>query len=133
MRIRIVLFLGVVLTALALPAQAEDWAWILSVPHAISGDGIYKVRILEIDGEAQKELIRYPVTPGHHLVRVRMLLQVDWDPELAEAPRGPGEKELELEVEARKTYLLAAKLDAEAPIEAQLDRSYWKPLVYRVD
>ena len=125
--------LGVFLSALAMPAQAADWAWLLSVPHAVSGEGIYKVRILEIDGEPQKELIRYPVAPGEHLVRVRMLLQVDWDPELAEAPRGPGVKELKLEVEAGKTYLLAAKLDAEAPIEAQLDRSYWKPLVYRAD
>lgn len=125
--------LVVLLTALSSPAQAENRAWILSVPHAISGEGIYKVRILEIDGVAQKELIRYPASPGEHLVKVRMLLEVDWDPELAEAPRGPGAKELKLEVEANRTYLLAAKFNAEAPIEAQLDRSYWKPIVYLVD
>lgn len=117
----------------AWPASAAEWGWLLSVPHARSGEHVYKVRILEIDGEAQKELLRYAVAPGHHKVRIEMMLEVEWEPEFAEAPRGPGWKELELDVVAGKTYQLAAKLDAEAPIEAQLDRSYWEPFVYRVD
>jgi hypothetical protein len=65
--------------------QAADWGWVLSVPHALSGDNVYKVRILEIDGEPQKELIRYAVPGGDHTVKVRMLLQVQWEPEFAEA------------------------------------------------
>jgi len=119
--------------ALIQPAHAADWAWILSVPHALSGENVYKVRIVEIDGEPQKELIRYAVPKGKHTVTVRMLLQVQWDPEFAEAPPGPGVKELELEVEPGRSYYLAAQVDPEAPVESQLDRSYWKPLVYRVE
>ena len=117
----------------AWPVSADDWAWLLSVPRAYSGDQVYKVRILEIDSAAQKELLRYAVTPGRHKVKVRMMLEVEWEPELAEAPRGPGWKELELDVVAGKTYQLAAKFNPDAPIEAQLDRSYWEPFVYRVD
>jgi hypothetical protein len=124
-------FLAVLLTAW--PVSAADWAWLLSVPRAYSGDQVYKVRILEIDSTAQKELLRYAVTPGRHKVKVQMMLEVEWEPELAEAPRGPGWKELELDVVAGKTYQLAAKLNPDAPIEAQLDRSYWEPFVYRVD
>jgi hypothetical protein len=127
------LFLTILLSGSALSAMAADWAWLLSVPHAISGEQVYKVRILEIDGQAQKELLRYAVPAGKHTIKVRMLLDVQWEPELAEAPRGPGWKELELEVTAGKTYLLAARFNPDAPIEAQLDRSYWEPVVYRVD
>jgi hypothetical protein len=133
MRTLVATLLFVAWLALAAPVTAADQAWILSVPHAISGEGVYKVRILEIDGAEQGDLIRYPVTAGRHVVRLRLLLDVEWDPDLAEAPRGPGWKELEVVVEPGKRYLLAARIDVEAPIEAQLDRSYWEPIVLRVD
>jgi hypothetical protein len=122
-----------ILIAPTQPAPAADWGWILSIPHARSGEQVYKVRILEIDGEAQKELLRYAVAPGRHTIKVSMMLDLQWEPELAEAPRGPGWKELEVEIVSGKTYQLAARLHANAPIEAQLDRSYWAPFVYRVD
>lgn len=115
------------------PLPAADWAWILSIPHARSTEHLYKVRVLEIDGKPQRELIRYAVPPGSHVVKVRLLLDVEWEPELAEAPRGPGVKELSFAAEEGKTYQLAAQVDEDAPIEAQLDRTYWEPLVYRVD
>jgi hypothetical protein len=119
--------------ALQVPSAAADQAWILSIPHAISGEGIYKVRILEIDGAHQDDLIRYPVAAGSHTIRLRLLLNVEWDPDLAEAPRGPGWKELVVMVEPGKRYQLAARVDLDAPIEAQLDQSYWEPFVFRVD
>jgi len=115
------------------PARAADWAWVLSVPHAVSGENVYKVRILEIDGEPQKELIRYAVPGGRHTIKVRMLLQVRWDPEFAEAPPGPGVKNLELELVPGRSYFLAARVDPRAPVESQLDQSYWEPFVYRTD
>jgi hypothetical protein len=119
--------------ALAVPVTAADPAWILSTPHAISGEGVYKVRILEIDGAEQNDLIRYPVAPGRHVVRLRMLLKVEWDPDLADAPRGTGWKELEVLVEPGKRYQLAARVNLDAPIEAQLDQSYWEPFIFKVD
>jgi hypothetical protein len=98
----------------------------------MSGEQVYKVRILEIDGEPQEELLRYAVPAGRHTFKVRMLLDVVWEPDLADAPRGPGSKELNLEVESGKSYLLAARVDVDAPIEAQLDRSYWEAFVYAI-
>ena len=133
MRIPTVIFSLLILLVPQQPALAADWGWILSIPHARSGEQVYKVRILEIDGEAQRELLRYALAPGRHTIKVSMMLNLQWEPELAEAPRGPGWKELEVEIVSGKTYQLAARLDANAPIEAQLDRSYWAPFVYRVD
>jgi hypothetical protein len=133
MRIPTVILSLLILLVPVQPAPAADWGWILSIPHAKSGEQVYKVRILEIDGEAQKELLRYAVAPGRHTIKVSMMLDLQWEPDLAEAPRGPGWKDLEVEIVSGKTYQLAARLDANAPIEAQLDRSYWAPFVYRVD
>lgn len=123
----------VFLTFAPSPVLPAEWAWLLSIPHALSGEQVYKVRILEIDGQPQKELIRYPVSPGAHTVTVQMLLDLEWEPDLTEGARRPPVKPFELEVEAGKTYLLAARVDIEAPAESQLDQSYWEPIVYRVD
>jgi hypothetical protein len=132
MKSPLALLLAFSLSFWAVPLMAAEPAWVLSIPHAVSSEHIYKVRILEIDGQAQTDAVRYAVPPGRHAVRVSMMLRVDWDPELAEAPRGPGAKELILELESGHTYMLAARFDADAPLEAQLDRSYWQPFVYRV-
>ena len=133
MRTLVATLLFIALQALATPLTAADQGWIQSVPHAISAEGIYKVRILEIDGAEQGDLIRYPLEAGRHTVRLRLLLAVEWEPDLAEAPRGPGWKELEVVVEPGKRYVLAARVDLEAPIESQLDQSYWEPFIFRVD
>lgn len=118
---------------LAAPARAQDWAWVMSIPYALSQEQIYKVRLLEIDGVPQNELIRYGVGPGRHTITVQMLLDVEWEPDLSDsAPQAPV-KQITLEVESGRTYLLAARVDIDAPIEAQLDQSYWEPFVYRED
>jgi hypothetical protein len=119
--------------ALASPSSfAAEWAWIMSIPHAMSGEQMYKVRILEIDGAAQKELIRYPLAGGSHAVRVELMLDLEWEPDLTESGPVPAVKQLALEVVTGKTYLLAGKVDVDAPAEAQLDQSYWEPVVYAV-
>jgi hypothetical protein len=124
--------LGIAL-ALASPlSSAADWAWVTSIPHALSGEQLYKVRILEIDGAAQKELIRYPLAGGSHTVKVELMLDLEWEPDLTESGPVPAVKQLALEVVSGKTYLLAGKVDVDAPAEAQLDQSYWEPIVYAV-
>ena len=125
--------LAIMLAAWAAPLPAAEQAWIMSIPHAVSPEHVYKVRIVGIDGQGQDEMLRYAVTPGRHIVRVRMLLDLAWDPDLAEAPPGPGEKDITVDAEAGRTYRLAARLHADAPVEAQLDRSYWEPFVYDTD
>lgn len=122
----------VLLACAALPCAAAEWAWVMSIPHALSGEQVYKVRILEIDGAAQKELIRYPLGPGEHAVTVELMLDLEWEPDLTEAGPVPAIKQLKLEAVAGRSYLLAGKVNVDAPAEAQLDQSYWEPVVYAV-
>ena len=117
------------------PAAADssaNWGWLLSIPSARSAEQLYKVRILAIDDEAQKELLRYAVAPGKHRIRAQLMLDMEWEPDLSESALKLPVKDLELEVEVGKTYLLAGKVDFSAPAESQLDQSYWEPIVYAV-
>jgi hypothetical protein len=126
--------LSVFLTlALTSPARAQDWSWVMSIPYAMSGEQIYKIRVLEIDGEPQKELLRYAVDAGERTITVQMMLDVEWEPDLSVSAPEPPIKQITLRIETGKTYLLAARVDIDAPVEAQLDQSYWQPFVYRVD
>ena len=124
--------LAALLACGALPGAAAEWAWVMSIPHALSGEHVYKVRILEIDGAAQQELIRYPLGPGEHSVTVELMLDLEWEPDLTEAGPVPAVKQLKLQAIAGKSYLLAGQVDVDAPVEAQLDQSYWEPGVYAV-
>lgn len=123
----------VALLTLAVPARGQGWGWVLSIPYALSQEQIYKVRLLDIDGAPQKELIRYAVAPGKHTFTVQMMLDIDWEPDLSASARQPPVKRITLDVERGRTYQLAARVDIDAPVEAQLDQSYWEPFVYRVD
>jgi hypothetical protein len=104
----------------------------MSIPHALSAENVYKIRILEIDGVAQQELIRYPLAVGSHTVKVELMLDLEWEPDLSESGPVPAVKQLAVEAVAGKSYLLAGKVDVDAPAEAQLDQSYWEPVVYAV-
>ena len=115
------------------PARAQDWAWVMSVPYAVSPDHVYKVRVLEIDGEPQKELLRYAVGAGERTFTVQMMLDVEWEPDLSASVRRPPIKEITIRIDSGRTYYLAARVDIDAPIEAQLDQSFWEPFVYRAD
>jgi hypothetical protein len=133
MRIRLysVLF-GIVGCLLAAAAPAADWAWLMSIPHARSGEAVYKVRIAAIDGVPQQELLRYALAGGSHTVTVELMLDMEWEPDLSTGPQGPAIKQLRLDATPGKSYFLAGQVKLDAPIEAQLDHSWWEPVVYEV-
>jgi hypothetical protein len=77
--------------------------------------------------------VRYAVDAGERTITVQMMLDVEWEPDLSVSAPEPPIKQITLRIETGKTYLLAARVDIDAPVEAQLDQSYWQPFVYRVD
>lgn len=109
---------------------AEGASVVSSIPHAISSENIYKTEVIEIDGKATGAAREYPVAPGQHTFRVRMMLVVDWTPKLPGASDSVREKDITLDIEPGTKYRIAAKLDVDAPIESQLDGSYWEPVLY---
>jgi len=113
-------------------ASAEQ-GWLMSIPHALSGEHVYKVRILEIDGKSQAEVFQYPLMTGRHLVKVELMLDVEWEPDLVEGDRPLASKLYEIDVEEGKSYQLAARVDVDAPVEAQLDQSFWEVFIYAVE
>jgi hypothetical protein len=119
-------------SAIATAEPAANWAWLLSIPSARSAEQVYKIRVLSIDGAPQQELIRYPVTGGAHTLELQLLLDLEWEPDLTEGQHGLPVKELKLETEVGRTYLLAGRVDPDAPAESQLDQSFWQPVVYAV-
>ena len=133
MRIRYLsILLGTIGCLLAAAAPAADWAWLMSIPHARSGEALYKVRIVDIDGVAQQELLRYAVAGGSHTVTVELMLDLEWEPDLSTGPRPPPVKQLRIDAAPGKSYFLAGQVDLDAPIEAQLDQSWWEPVVNEV-
>ena len=117
---------------LASPGLASDQSWLMSVPHAMSSVHIYKVVIRSIDGKPSESAVRYPMAAGEHKISVSLQLDVEWSPDLVETPGQMPYKQFVINIEGGKTYLIAARVDIDAPADSQLDDSFWEPFVYRV-
>ena len=111
--------------------SADGQSLVMSIPHAISNDHIYKVTIDEIDGMPQEAALNYPLSTGEHVIKVSIMLNLEWTPKLEGASATAHQKEIVLNVGAGTRYRISAQLDIDAPIESQLDGSYWEPIVYR--
>ena len=110
---------------------AAERAYVMSIPYALSDNGIYKVGIVEIDGEVPRHSIKHPVNRGEHTVTVGLVLEVKWTPNLT----GPQEKtflkKIDLTIEDDMNYEIGAEVNVDAPLESQLDGSFWEPILYR--
>ena len=122
---------GLVTVFLHAVVHADGQSLVMSIPHAISNDHIYKVRIDEIDGVPQQAALNYPLSTGEHVIKVSIMLNLEWTPKLEGASATAHQKEIVLNVGAGTRYRISAQLDIDAPIESQLDGSYWEPIVYR--
>jgi hypothetical protein len=122
---------GLVTVFLHAVVYADGQSLVMSIPHAISNDHIYKVTIDEIDGVPQQAALNYPLSTGEHVIKVSIMLNLEWTPKLEGASATAQQKEIVLNVGAGTRYRISAQLDIDAPIESQLDGSYWQPIVYR--
>ena len=121
---------GLVTVFLHAVVYADGQSLVMSIPHAISNDHIYKVTIDEIDGVPQVAALNYPLSTGEHVIKVSIMLNIEWTPKLEGASATAQQKEIVLNVDAGTNYRIGAQLDIDAPIESQLDGSYWEPIVY---
>ena len=115
---------------MAQPDKASASAWVMSIPHADSANGLYKIRIRSIDGARQADAVRYALAPGSHEIVVELMLDVEWEPDLSTTPKRPSVKAVTLHAEAGKSYRIGASVDRDAPAESQLDQSFWQPVVF---
>ncbi len=103
----------------------------MSLPYAISEENIYKVRIEKIDGLDQKPATRYRLSTGRHVLTVNLMLDVYWTPDLTGSPKTTHTKQFDLTIEDGTTYQVGARVNIGAPIESQLDGSFWEPIIYK--
>jgi hypothetical protein len=122
---------GLVTVLLYAVVYADGQSLVMSIPHAISNDHIYKVTIDEIDGMPQEAALNYPLPTGEHVIKVSIMLNLEWTPKLEGASATAQQKEIVLNIDPGTIYRIGAQLDIDAPIESQLDGSYWEPIVYR--
>jgi hypothetical protein len=122
---------GLVTVLLHAVVYADGQNLVMSIPHAISNDHIYKVTIDEIDGMPQEAALNYPLPTGEHVIKVSIMLNLEWTPKLEGASATAQRKEIVLNIDPGTIYRIGAQLDIDAPIESQLDGSYWEPIVYR--
>jgi hypothetical protein len=122
---------GLVTVLLYAVVYADGQSLVMSIPHAISNDHIYKVTIDEIDGMPQEAALNYPLPTGEHVIKVSIMLNLEWTPKLEGASATAQQKDIVLNIDPGTIYRIGAQLDIDAPIESQLDGSYWEPIVYR--
>ena len=113
------------------PVIAADSGYVMSLPYAISEENIYKVRIEKIDGQDQKPATRYRVGTGSHVLTVNLMLDVFWTPNLIGSQEKTYTKNFGVTIEDGTTYQIGAKVDVNAPVESQLDGSFWEPILYK--
>ncbi|MEE8339112.1 MAG: hypothetical protein V3R56_03140 [Xanthomonadales bacterium] len=104
----------------------------MSLPYAISEENIYKVSIEKIDGREQQPATRYPLSIGKHVITIKLMLNVYWTPNLGGSKEITHTKKFNVTIEDGTTYQIGAKVDIDAPIESQLDGSFWQPILYSV-
>ena len=110
---------------------AAESGYIMSMPYAISAENIYKVRIVKIDGQDQQPATRYRVSTGSHVLTVNLMLDVYWTPNLTGSQTSTHSKTFNVTIEDDTTYQVGAKVDVDAPLESQLDGSFWEPILYK--
>ena len=110
---------------------AAESGYVMSMPYAISAENIYKVRIVKIDGQDQQPATRYRVSTGSHVLTVNLMLDVYWTPNLTGSQTSTHSKTFNVTIEDDTTYQVGAKVDVDAPLESQLDGSFWEPILYK--
>ena len=110
---------------------AAESGYVMSMPYAISEENIYKVRIEKIDGQDQQAATRYRVSTGSHALTVSLMLDVYWTPNLTGSQPSTHTQTFNVNIEDDTTYQVGAKVDVGAPIESQLDGSFWEPILYK--
>ena len=112
-------------------ANADPTGWLSSIPYALSGEGIYKVVIVEIDGKPSEPGIQYAIAGGTHTIKVQLMLKTEWTLDQKEQPAVDHFRSMSLEVKPGKHYQIAARVDIDASAEALSDGTFWSPFVYR--
>ena len=114
-------------------AWGQQSSRIMSLPHAISGENLYKVRIERIDGLSVPDRRYHDLAPGAHEIEVSLLLEVVWESNESVEPDSAAAHQMKLTLEGGKRYQVAGRVYQEASPEEVSAGQFWEAFVYRVD
>ena len=111
-------------------AIAKDHGFINSLWKDAPKENIFRVNIEKIDGRDANSAPNKEVKAGTHEVKVSLVFDSKWGTGMSMTENDIYYSNITVDVEAGKTYTLAAKVNTHASAEQQNDGSFWEPIIY---
>jgi hypothetical protein len=113
---------------------AHDAGYITTIPNAIPAKSILQVNLEAVDGKEPGLGVNTSVKPGTHQVKVSLVFNSMWGgTSLDMTNQKIYYANIDVDVEAGKTYFLGAEVDLNATPESVAEATFWRPVVYRVE
>jgi hypothetical protein len=112
-------------------AMAKDHGFITGLYKAAPADGVFQVNIEKIDGKDTMSGVNKEVKAGTRSIEVSLVFNPAWGTGMNMTEENIYYQTISVDVEAGKTYTLAAKVNTHASSEQQKDGSFWEAIIYK--
>ena len=119
------------MTACASSGGGNGKGYVRSVPQVFPADNVFQVNIQRINGKQPMKAQNYSVPAGEATIRVSVIPDRRWAPDLVSANAVISSKEFTFTVEDSVTYEIGGKIDTEAYRSEQQTGNFWEPVIYR--
>ena len=126
-----ILFSAIILSACASTGDGKGHGYVTSIPQVVQQDSMFRVNIQRVNGKQPIDSRQYQVPAGEATVRVSLILDRNFAPQLVAAVDKIFTQELAFDVTAGVTYQVGAKVDLNASSEDQMSGNFWEPVIYK--
>jgi hypothetical protein len=112
--------------------SAAEWGYLTVIPNDHPADSVFRVNIESIDGKLPDPGANAPVSPGTHVVKVSLVFNDEWGMGMGLTADKIYTDEISVDVAAKSTYFLGAKVNTKATSEEQTKGTFWEPVVVSV-
>ena len=126
-----ILFSAIILSACASTGDGKGHGYVTSIPQVVQQDSMFRVNIQRVNGKQPIDSRQYQVPAGEATVRVSLILDRNFAPQLVAAVDKIFTQELTFDVTAGVTYQVGAKVDLNASSEDQMSGNFWEPVIYK--
>jgi len=126
-----ILISAILLSACASSGAGNGHGYVTSVPQVVMQDSMFRVNIQRVNGKQPIDSRQYQVPAGEATIRVSLILDRNYAPQLVSAVEKIFTQELTFNVTAGVTYQVGAKVDLQASGEDQMSGNFWEPVIYR--
>jgi len=131
--IRLGRILACVAVLLSGQAVADDHGYVTGIRADQPADKVFRVNIEKVNGDEPGPSPNVRVPAGQSSITVSLVFNSLWSEKMQWTQQQIYEKEFVLDVEAGKTYFIAALVDTDASEAAQKDGSFWEPVIVKTE